>query len=162
MTILIDGFNLIYKFVELEELMYQNRLSDARKGLLNKLKEYKDITKLKIRVVFDGKKEIALDLKSEKVKGIDVYYSLEYSADFLIKQFVKKDINPKMITVVSSDKDIINYAARFKAKTKTSEEFFKHINETIEKSVKASEPEKEINPVVSEEEISYWEKQFKK
>ena len=162
MTILIDGFNLIYKFVELEELIYQNKLADARKGLLNKLREYKDITKSKIRVVFDGKKDVSLGLKSEKVRGIDVYYSLDYSADFLIKQFIKKDINPKMITVVSSDKDIINYASRFKTKTKTSEEFFKQINEAIENHAKSNEPEKETNPVVSEEEILYWEKQFNK
>ena len=162
MTILIDGFNLIYKFPALEELMYQNRLSDARKGLLHKLKEYKDITKSKIRVVFDGKKDIALDLKSEQVRGIDVYYSLEYSADFLIKQFIKKDINPKMITVVSSDKDIINYVTRFKAKIKTSEEFFTQITDTIENYIKSAEPEKDIDPLISEEEILFWEKQFSK
>ncbi|MDY6970645.1 MAG: NYN domain-containing protein, partial [Spirochaetota bacterium] len=40
MAFLIDGFNLIYKFPQLEELMYQDRLVDARVGLLNKLKEY--------------------------------------------------------------------------------------------------------------------------
>ena len=162
MIILIDGFNLIYKFVDLEELMYMNRLPDARKGLLDKLKEYKDLTKSRITVVFDGKKDISLDLRNEKVRGIDVYYSLEYSADFLIKQFVKKDLNPKMITVVSSDKDIIDYVSRFKAKTKTSEEFSKHLTETIENSKKSAEPEKETDPVVSEEEVLYWEKQFNK
>ena len=40
MAILIDGFNLIYKFPDLEALMYEERLNDARKGLLSKLKEY--------------------------------------------------------------------------------------------------------------------------
>ncbi|MBN2038639.1 MAG: NYN domain-containing protein [Spirochaetes bacterium] len=162
MAILIDGLNLIYKFPELEELMYQSRLSDARTGLLNKLKEYKDISKTGIMVVFDGKKERSLDLKNEHVKGIDVYYSLEYSADFLIKQFVKKNINPKMITVVTSDKDIISYVRRFKAKTRTSEDFSRYINEAIENSSKSIEPEKDIDPEISEEEILYWEKQFKK
>ncbi len=94
MAILIDGFNLIYKFPELEGMMYQGRLSDARIGLLNKLKEYRRITKSKITVVFDGKKDQSFEVKSEKVQSIDVYYSLDYSADFLIKQFIKKDLNP--------------------------------------------------------------------
>ena len=51
-----------------------------------------------ITVVFDGKKEPSLEVRSEKVGSIDVYYSLDYSADYLIKQFIKKDMNPKMIT----------------------------------------------------------------
>lgn len=162
MAILIDGFNLIYKFPDLEELMYRDKLTEARKGLLEKLKEYQALTKTKIRVVFDGKKDISLEIKREKVKGIDVYYSLDYSADFLIKQFIKKDINPRMTTVVSSDKDIIDYVSRFKARVKTSEEFQTQIDETINGPADSAEPEKDENPVLSDEEISFWEKQFSK
>jgi len=162
MAFLIDGFNLIYKFPDLERMMYQNRLSDARRGLLTKLKEYQSITKAKITVVFDGKKDVSLEINKEKVQSIDVYYSLDYSADFIIKQFVKKDINPRMTTVVTSDKDIIDFVFRFKAKVKTSEEFFKQYNETIESYLNIIEPEKDENLNLSEEEIYYWEEQFKK
>ncbi|OCC29628.1 YacP-like NYN domain protein [Leptospira interrogans serovar Canicola] len=45
----IDGFNLIYKFPDLEESMYQNRLSDARRTLLEWIELYskkKEKTKL--------------------------------------------------------------------------------------------------------------------
>ena len=111
MTLLIDGFNLIYKFPDLEELMYKKRLSDARRGLLDKLKSFQKITNARIRVVLDGKKEESLDIKSERDGRIDVYYSLEFSADYLIKQFIKKDLNPKMTTVVTSDKDIIDFVS---------------------------------------------------
>ncbi|MFH0974940.1 MAG: NYN domain-containing protein [Spirochaetota bacterium] len=162
MAILIDGFNLIYKFPELERLMYAGNLSGARIGLLNKLKEYRNITKLNITVIFDGKKDQSLEIKKECIKSIDVYYSLDYSADFLIKQFVKKDLNPRMITVVTSDKDIIDYVIRFKAKVKTSDDFFKHINATIAAYCDSPEPEKNENPVLDEEEILFWENQFKK
>ncbi len=160
MRILIDGFNLIYKFPDLEEMMYQGNLADARIGLLQKLKEYQSITKAKIRVVFDGKKEQLFDLKNETIKSIDVFYSLDYSADFLIKQFIKKDLNPKMTTVVTSDKDIIDYVTRFKAKVKTSEEFFFHMKETLDDYYDSLKPEKDENPVLDEEEILFWEKQF--
>ncbi len=156
MAILIDGFNLIYKFPDLEELMYRDKLTEARIGLLNKLKEYQNLTKAKIRVVFDGKKEQSLNIKSETVKSIDVFYSLDFSADFLIKQFIKKDINPKLTTVVTSDKDIIDYVSRFKAK------FYSHLRETIENYNESIIPEKDENPQLSEEEILFWEKEFVK
>jgi uncharacterized protein len=162
MAILIDGFNLIYKFPDLERLMYEGKLAEARTGLLNILKQYQNITKANITVVFDGKKDHSLDIKKESVRSIDVYYSLEYSADFLIKQFIKQDLNPRMTTIVTSDKDIINFVVRFKAKVKTSEEFSAEINKTIDAYLESLEPEKEENPVLDESEVSFWEKQFKK
>lgn len=161
MPILIDGFNLIYKFPELEELMYLNCLEEARKGLLNILKDYERIKKTQILVVFDGKKQPSDNLKSEKVGTIDVYYSLDYSADFLIKEFTKKNQNPRMITVITSDKDITLFVKRFKAKVIKSESFAEHIKKAIEESEKETLQEKEDNPEITEEDISYWEKIFK-
>ena len=166
MSLLIDGFNLIYKFPELESKMYYGQLNPARSGLLEKLKEYQKIKKSLVRVVFDGKKDKSLETVSEKIGKIDVFYSLDYSADYLIKQFIKKEINPKMITVVTSDKDIISYITRRGAKNITSEKFAEIVTDTIEKAREEKELEKEIsikeNPSISDEEISYWQKLFKK
>jgi predicted RNA-binding protein with PIN domain len=91
-----------------------------------------------------------------------VYYSLDYSADYLIKQFVKKDNNPRMITVVTSDKDIIGYVTRFKAKTMKSEEFAEQLTRETDEWEAAKVPEKEDNPVLSDEEMSFWEGLFKR
>ena len=166
MSLLIDGFNLIYKFPDLEAKMHYSQLNSAREGLLHKLKEYQNIKKIAIRVIFDGKKDKSVETAKEKVGKIDVYYSLDYSADYLIKQFIKKDINPKMTTVVTSDKDIIFYINRFGAKNITSEKFADIMNAAQlefleEQELKRVSAEKE-NPAVSEEEISYWQKMFKK
>lgn len=166
MPLLIDGFNLIYKFPDLEAMMYLSQLNPARAGLLEKLKEYQKIRKTAIRVVFDGKKDKTIETSSEKIGKIDVYYSLDYSADFLIKQFIKKDLNPKMTTVITSDKDIIFYINRFGAKNITSEKFAEMVNFTFkeyqeELELKKVTAEKE-NPSISEEEISYWQKLFRK
>ncbi len=162
MIFLIDGFNLIYKFPELEERMYRSDLNGARSGLLEKLKEFQKIKKARIRVVFDGKKLPSSGVKSEKIGTIDVYYSLDYSADFLIKEFIKKDPNPKMSTVVTSDKDIQVYVNRFKAKIMTSEKFAEFVTKTFEEFYNEEIPEKEDNPRISEEELTFWEKLFKK
>ena len=160
MALLIDGFNLIYKFPDLEELMYRNRLTDARIGLLNKLKEYQRVTGIQIRVVLDGKKQSSLEIKSERVGKIDVYYSLDYSADFLIKEFIKKDINPKMTTVVTSDKDILFYVNRFRAKVMKSEDFAAMVTKTLQDAEEEKLPEKDENPELTEDELSFWEKLF--
>ena len=162
MALLIDGFNLIYKFPDLEGMMYMGKLNEARRGLLDRLKEYRKITGVQIRVVMDGKKEESLEIKSERVGSIDIYYSLEFSADYLIKQFIKKDLNPRMTTVVTSDKDIIDFVSRFKVKIKKSEEFAKQVEETINRRMEDQTPDKDDNPVMSEDEIAFWEKQFKK
>ncbi len=166
MPLLIDGFNLIYKFPELESKMYYGQLNAARSGLLEILKDYQKIKKSSIRVVFDGKKDKSLETTNERIGKIDVYYSLDYSADFLIKQFIKKDLNPKMTTVVTSDKDIIFYINRFGAKNITSEKFaemvkatFAEQNEQLEEQMVTKEKE---NPSVSDDEISYWQKLFRK
>jgi uncharacterized protein len=162
MILLIDGFNLMYKFPDLEEKMLRGQLNEARAGLLDRLKEFKNIKKSRIRVVFDGKKNPSHNIRSERVGTIDVYYSLDYSADFLIKEFIKKDPNPKMSTVVTSDKDILFYVNRFKAKTMTSEKFADFVTKTIEEQYVEEIPEKEDNPDVSDEEISFWERLFSK
>lgn len=128
------------------------------------MKEYQKIKKSTIRIVFDGTKGASGTTTNEKSGSIDVYYSLNYSADYLIKQFIKKDINPKMTTVVTSDKDILFYVNRFGVKTMQSEKFADHVNKTIkeyreELDLKKIAVQKE-NPVVTDDEISYWQKMF--
>lgn len=162
MALLIDGFNLIYKFPDLEEKMLRGMLDDARAGLLDRLKEFQKLKKSRIRIVFDGKKSPSGKTRSERIGTIDVYYSLDYSADFLIKEFIKKDPNPKMTTVVTSDKDILFYVNRFSAKTMTSEKFADFVVKTIEEYYEEKVPEKEDNPTLTEDEISFWERIFSK
>lgn len=160
--VLIDGFNLIYKFPELEEYMYKGKLVDAMSGLLNILQDYQSITKKKIKVVFDGKKKEGVDLHFEKVGKLDVYYSLDYSADYLIMQFIKKDPRPKMTLVVSSDKEILFYVNRFRTPTLKSEEFAELVKNTLSPKVENITPEeKDQNVNLSADEVSFWEKLFK-
>ena len=91
--ILIDGFNLIYKFPDLEELISRGDLRGAMRGLLDILKDYGKAADKKIRVVFDGKKESGINTEHEKAGGMDVYYSIDYTADFIIMNMIKHDHN---------------------------------------------------------------------
>ncbi len=162
MAVLIDGFNLIYKFPHLESMMYENRLNDARKGLLEILGEYNSIKTEEIKVIFDGKKNPSDKTTRDRFRNIHIYFSLDYSADSLIKELVKKSINPKMITVVTSDKEIAVFAGRFRARVIKSEVFAAAVIKEIEDFKRSAIREKEEDPLLSREEISYWEEIFKK
>ncbi len=142
--------------------MARGDLRSAMKGLLEILRDYAKAEKKKIRVVFDGKKESGNDLHQEMVMGIEVFYSIDYSADFLIMNFIKHDPKPNMITVVTSDKEIVSFVNRFRAHVITSENFSDLIKEKLEPVIEKEIPEKSENVNLSDDEISFWEKLFSK
>jgi predicted RNA-binding protein with PIN domain len=160
--ILIDGFNLIYKFPDLEELISRGDLRGAMRGLLDILKDYRKTANKKIRVVFDGKKESGNQTESEKVGGIDVYYSIDHTADFIIMNMIKHDPRANLITVVSSDKEIVSYVNRFKSPVILSENFADLVIQTLEPKEPPDPPEKDQNISLSGDELTFWEKIFSK
>nr|PJZ92152.1 RNA-binding protein [Leptospira ellisii] len=120
----IDGFNLIYKFPDLEDRMYQNQLKSARQGLLELLDSYsKKKKKQDFHVFFDGKKEVGSEVLQETFGRLNVYFSRDRKADDLIKEFVRTRVRPSDVQVVSSDKEIFFHAKKWGAHPITSEEF---------------------------------------
>ena len=161
MIVLIDCFNLIYKFSELEGLMYENRLNEAKSGLLKILHSYKNKRKnVVIHAFFDGKKNIGSEVRQEDSDGIKIFFSHDLTADHLLKQFIRSNPNPSDLTVVSSDNDIIFYSKRFKCKIQKSEEFAKLVNDFL--SVEPEKPEKESEVNLTGREIEYWKDLFQK
>lgn len=71
-------------------------------------------------------------------------------------------MNPRMTSVVTSDKEIIFYVNRFKAPVIKSEDFARMMQEAIANFNRVYTPEKEENPELSDDEISFWEKMFDK
>jgi len=117
--------NLIYKFPDLAALLGESRLEDARQGLLTYLWEfYKETKMVEVLVFFDGKKSSDLSCFSESFEKMSVHYSHEKKADDLIIGYLTLAPIPSQCLVVSTDKEIINFARRVRAKRKTSEEFY--------------------------------------
>ncbi|NUM41888.1 MAG: NYN domain-containing protein, partial [Leptospiraceae bacterium] len=149
------------KFPELEEMMYCNKLSQARVGLLQVLLKYqKKRSKLEIYAFFDGKKESGSVVRQENLDGIKIFYSHERSADSLIKQFIKENPFPSSLHIVTSDKDILFYCKKFKCNTQTSEIFHDHIVEFFQE--KNEFTEKESDRKLDSSEIEFWTAMFKK
>ena len=161
MILIVDAFNLIYKFPELEDLMYKGELIEARRGLLSLLVKYKNSWKkqIELHVFFDGKKRHSDETRKEMVSGIQTYFSIDLSADHLIKEFIKRNASPGNLTVVTSDKDILFFAKKYKCPYHTSEEFSKLLLETLKKKTETVD---EGEKPEGTEDISFWREMFAK
>ncbi|WP_165778870.1 NYN domain-containing protein [Leptospira perolatii] len=163
MHLVVDGFNLIYKFPELEEYMYANRLRDARVGLLRILESYSAVAKNPaIHVFFDGKKEKGSEVRSDSYGQIQVYFSQDQKADDLIKEYIKYSPRPSNLFVISSDQEIMVFAKRLGAKSILSEDFAAKITEALAKQNQPKSEEKDTDRKLSPTEIQYWKEFFKK
>lgn len=162
MILLVDGFNAIYKFPDLEEAMYRGQLEKAMRGLLQILLQFRERWKkpLTIHVFFDGKKKQGDETENEKVSGMFVYYSHDRSADHMIRQFIGSTLYPGDFRVISSDKEVVHFAKKHKCDVQSSEEFAKWVEETLSEKP-PSAPEKEVNPDLSQEELRFWQEMFR-
>lgn len=160
MSLIIDGFNLIYKFPKFESHMANGNLTKAMNGLTQTLQDYCSITQKKLTIVYDGKKEMGNNIQHEKIGSINIYYSLDVIADDIIKKFIKEKVNPKMSTVVTSDKKLIFYLNRFQPTIIRSEEFAIEVLDTIESSLSESSDIQFSGEELSEDDVKLWEKIF--
>ncbi|MEM7184222.1 MAG: NYN domain-containing protein, partial [Spirochaetota bacterium] len=150
MLLIIDGFNLIYKFPELEVCMYENRLQEARLGLLARVQKYR-MKKGNTEVIafFDGRKEKGSVVETDDYQGITIRYSHELKADVLIKKYVKTCLSRGNVLTVTSDKDILFHCRKYGIPTNTSEDFAKKMNDVILPKTKKTE-EKDSNIQLTE------------
>ncbi|MBU2493778.1 MAG: NYN domain-containing protein [Bacteroidetes bacterium] len=140
---IIDGNNLIGKIKSLHVL--QNKEKQAsREGLVNILNRYFAGKKIKLTLHLDGHINSVLHLSKGRI-----IYSENESADNKIRDEIDRSKNPKLITLITSDQSLMNYARVNSASVIKSEQFYKEIlnsekgNEESEK-VKQLENEKNI------------------
>ena len=123
--IIIDGYNLIYQLSEFV-LIQNQEIKNLRKVLIDKLVVYNKIKKHNITVVFDGANAPLLLQNNEWADGIKIKFSqLGESADSVIKSMAYKE--KQKAVVITSDRDIIEFASLHGAATITSAEFNKKL-----------------------------------
>ena len=119
--ILIDGYNLIRQSEGLAA-MERASLQEGREALLERLASYKQIKHHPITVVFDGTHAQAPLQGRTRFKGITVIFSRPGElADTVIKRLVTRE--RERAVVVSSDKEIVDFAVLKGAVTMGSVEF---------------------------------------
>lgn len=113
---IIDGNNLIGKIVSLKNLPDKQ---SAREKLSLMLERFFAGKKLKVSLHFDGYENEPI-----RISGIKIKYSLNRSADEMIKEEIEKIKNQKSVFVVSSDLEILSYAKVCGCNVLKSEEFY--------------------------------------
>ena len=141
--IIIDGYNLIRQSNTLGTFEKQD-IQLGREMLIDRLVSYKKIKRHKITVVFDGANAPSFSPRRDRLRGIDVVYSRSgETADSIIKRIAGKERERSMI--VSSDRDIVNFAKRQGAATISSIDFEEKMKMAVYMDIKGIEPESEAH-----------------
>ena len=119
--IIIDGYNLIRQSASLSRLDEQDILL-GREALVDRLAAYRKIKHHAITVVFDGQNSPAFSQQRRRRKGILIRFSPKgKSADEVIKHMASREREKAL--VVSSDRDVSDYAAACGAATISAQQF---------------------------------------
>lgn len=141
MHIFIDGYNLIRQSVDLRRFERQS-LEAGRKALIEWLAEYRRRKGHPITVVFDGWKSGSPLEERDYCAGIHIIYSERgVKADDVIKRISASA--DEEILVVSSDREIMTFAARRGKATLSSLEFESIVNRHTASRDLAYEEEKD-------------------
>ncbi len=138
---IIDGNNLIGKINRLADLQKKDPLL-TRDKLNVILTNYFEGKKVSVSLHYDGYESFV-----NKTNNIKIFFSGSRTADELIKDEIMRYKNPKLICVVSSDKNIIEFSHVNSCYVKTGESFAKEIfqrnkvdiEEKIVKSISSEE-----------------------
>lgn len=128
--LIIDGYNLIRQAPDLSRLDARD-IQEGRSALLAYLASYRKTKKHKITVVFDGwKGSNSYQESRDIVKGINVVFSpMGVTADEVIKRLARQHREQSL--VVSSDREIINYAEAQHATTISSLKFLTKLERAL-------------------------------
>jgi uncharacterized protein len=128
--IIIDGYNLIRQSATLSALDQQDIVL-GRQALVNRLATYRKIKSHRITVVFDASHSPLFLQQNDHHKGIAIRFSRRgESADDVIKRMARQEREKAL--VVSSDREIVSFAALCGAATISAPQFEDKIERTIQ------------------------------
>ncbi len=119
---IIDGNNLIGKIPLIKKLQKVNKQA-SREKLAFSIARYFSTKKNAVTLHFDGFESVTIN-----VSGIRIIYSGSISADERIKREIEKSKNPRLITLVTSDRNLAEFGRVCSCRVVKSEEFAKQIN----------------------------------
>ncbi|MFN8473080.1 MAG: NYN domain-containing protein [Anaerolineae bacterium] len=154
MPLLIDGHNLIG---QMKGLSLADPADETK--LLARLQSYYARTKDPITVVFDPGDLPGVGRPAAR-PGITVIYAPhgEEADDILIRR-IERETNKKTLTVVSSDRRVVNVAQLNGVQTMRAQEFASKLAEIGRPASKTSAPEDK--PAASSGDVDYWMGIFK-
>lgn len=129
--------------------------------LVSKLQRFQHQKKTRVLVVFDGAPDLNLIGENYQRKNFSVLFpSFDQNADDAIKEIISKQTDLRRFFVVSSDREIKDFAKTKGAKSLSCEEFERELKSVLREHRKSLEEEKNVTPPSSFE-INQWLKIFK-
>lgn len=128
---IIDGNNLIGKTPRLKELHFNDKQL-SRAELVAILNSYFAGKKINLTLHLDGYKNLPLNLSKGKI-----VYSDNQTSDSKIRDEISQSKNPKLITLVSSDRSLNEFARVNSSTVIKSEEFYKLMTRSSDKNEEA-------------------------
>lgn len=163
MSLLIDGYNLLYVSGILGRGRGPGGFEQSRLALLNFLAESLDPADApRTTVVFDAQNAPWGVPRVVQHRGITVRFAAEYEeADDLLEELIRADTSPRRLVVVSSDHRIQRAARRRRAKAFDSDVWYSElIHQRRERLESAAETEARPAVPLLEEDVNYWLRQF--
>ena len=156
MPYLIDGNNL---------LGYSSpssvKDSQAKHDLVLRLKTFQRLKRTRVILVFDGYPNLNLPLKTYRGKRFSVLFPPpDQNADQIIKEIILKQSDQRRFFVVSSDREIKNFAQAKGAKAVSCKDFSRQLGKALREAKKAREEEKKVSSP-SPLEVDQWLEIFK-
>ena len=157
MAYLIDGNNFIG-----HTSSYDLRDPRSKYSLIAKLLIFNKIQRAKIIVVFDGPSDPEITDQNFPEGALKVLYpDRGHSADGIIKDIISKRARERRFYVVSSDREIKDYARQNGIKPLSCEDFNKQLKAVLKENKDQKEMEKEMH-LPSPLEIDHWVDIFEK
>ncbi len=163
MTILVDGYNVLYAVGILGGDTKPGTLERARMALLAHLARSLTAEEAAATTVVFDAADAPKDLPhTYQHRGITVRFAVEQeSADALLEELIRRDSAPKHLTVVSSDHRVQRAARRRRARAADSESWWDELGRRRRRGKQEfeQEPARPTGPL-SDEELAYWLDEF--
>ncbi|MDZ7314790.1 MAG: NYN domain-containing protein [candidate division KSB1 bacterium] len=152
---IIDGYNYILR-TEKIDFDSEDALLDARERLVRRLIAFRGQKRQCITIVFDGR-----DLKGiqrqPRPAGVEVIFSrAPQKADPAILALIQKSLQPRKITLVTSDNSLAHHAAGFGCTILSVEQF----TEKMKRDEEETEYRQKYEARLSPDQVDEWLKLF--
>lgn len=135
MSVIVDGYNLLFAWGWVKNKSHPRGLIEGRQKLLEKLAyQISPASRKSTIIVFDAKsffqsRASNKESSSENTWGFDVRFAKSYDeADTMIEDLIRRDSNPKKLTIVSSDQRLIGAAQRRGCRAIRSQDWFDQLD----------------------------------
>ncbi len=149
---IIDGYNVIHAIPSLKKTLAHNG-ETARELLIHSVAQFTHKKKFRCTIVFDGTAPNNT-VKQSTHAPVHVLFSFPHSADAKIKQMIEQSKIRSSLVIISSDREIMNFAKVCSCQTHSSKHFANLLSETTDTVAEKSDAP------LSKSQIDEWLKIF--